>query len=213
MLQTSVTELEDQVRQIARTIFNRLEATEDCLKASSEEQRQHGRTLHQIRESLDHHEAGCTLGNRVLAVEVLLGENSDRPRTEVQSLQNVERNVIQDRETDEELYHQPHLLRDEYMSYTTPIKLTRNFCNSACKCVCHQRSHFRSPRSLNAMLGSLFVGYQGSPWSAQTCNDSDCRCRSKKLTYVYAFPQWFLARILVFNMAYTQSKGPSCVSE
>ncbi len=30
----------------------------------------------------------------------------------------------------------------------------------------------------------------------------------KKLTYIYAFPQWFLARILLVDMAYSLSKGP-----
>lgn len=96
----------------------------------------------------------------------------------------------------------------ESLSYTTPIKLMHNRCDSACCCICHRRCQLKSPRSLNALLGSLFVGYQTSPWSAQTCSNSDCRRRSKKLTYVYAFPRWFLARILLINVAYDQSKGP-----
>lgn len=101
--------------------------------------------------------------------------------------------------------------RTESFSCTTSIKLTRNRCDSACGCVCHRRSQFRSPRSLNALLGSLFVGYQTSPWSAQMCSNSDCRRRSKKLTYVYAFPRWFLARILLVNLAYDRSKGPELI--
>ena len=100
----------------------------------------------------------------------------------------------------------------ESLSSTIPIKLAGNSCDSGCTCVCHRRSQFKSPRSLNALLGSLFVGYQASPWSTQTCSNSNCRRRSKKLTYVYAFPRWFLARILVVDMAYSQSRGPeSCL--
>lgn len=98
--------------------------------------------------------------------------------------------------------------RTQSLNLTTSFKLKRNRCDLACRCVCHRRSQFKSPRSLNDLLGSLFVGYQTSPWSAQTCSNSDCRRRSKKLTYIYAFPQWLLARILLVNMAYDQSKGP-----
>ena len=98
--------------------------------------------------------------------------------------------------------------RSESSGNTISMKLARNSCDLACGCVCHQRSQFKSPRSLNALLGSLFVGYQASPWSAQTCSNSDCRQRSKKFTYVYAFPKWFFARILVVDMAYCQSRGP-----
>ena len=91
------------------------------------------------------------------------------------------------------------------------MKLAQNRCDSACKCICHRRSRFQSPRCLKEMLGSLFVGYQASPWSTQTCSNSDCRRRSKKLTYVYAFPQWFLARILLVDMSYSLSKGPELI--
>ena len=98
--------------------------------------------------------------------------------------------------------------RNELLNDTTPIKLMRNRCDSNCGCVCHRRSQLKSPRSLNTFLGSLFVGYRTSPWSAQTCSNSDCRRRSKKFTYVYAFLQWFLARILLIDMGYSRSNGP-----
>lgn len=200
---------------------------------------------------------GRTLNNRVQALEVLLREIGGRQQVQTQSLQEIERHVIQYHEIDQEFPHQPrtmeaslnrplgryrpqiellpdlaerqlHLNLNHTMKPDTPggqttalchsesvslsniirIKLARNSCDSACRCVCHRRSQFKSPRSVNALLGSLFVGYQASPWSTQTCSSSDCRQRSKKLTYVYAFPQWFLARILVVDMAYSQSRGP-----
>ena len=200
---------------------------------------------------------GRSLSNRVQALEVLLREVGDRQQVQTQSLQEIERNVIQYHEIDQDLSHQPRAMeaslnhplrhyryqielppdveerqlhpnsnptmntntpgdqaialystRNESLSNTIPVKLARNSCDSACGCMCHRRSQFKSPRSLNALLGSLFVGYQASPWSSQTCSNSGCRQRSKKFTYVYAFPQWFLARILVVDMAYSQSRGP-----
>ena len=257
-LQTSVTDLEEQIHRTARTVFSQLEITEQSLRVGLEDQRQHKIALHQIRTSLDEdHVNGRTLDNRVQALEVLLREVGDRQQVQTQSLQEIERNVIQYHEIDQDLSHQPRAMeaslnhplrryrpqielppdveerqlhpnsnptmntntpghqaialyptRNEFLSNTIPIKLVRNSCDSACGCVCHRRSQFKSPRSLNALLGSLFVGYQASPWSTQTCSNSGCRQRSKKFTYVYAFPQWFLARILVVDMAYSQSKGP-----
>ena len=99
-------------------------------------------------------------------------------------------------------------LDDRLLSYTIPFKLTKNSCESGCRCACHQRSRFKSPGSLNTLLGSLFVGYRASPWSARTCSNSDCRQRMKKFTYIYAFPQWFVARIVLVDIAYSLSKGP-----
>ena len=257
-LQTSVTNLEDQIHRTARTIFSRLEISEQSDRVVLEDQRQQKIALQQIRKSLDEgHVNGRTLNNRVQALEVLLREFGDRQQVQTQSLQQIQRNVTQYRETDQAPSHQPLAIeasltqplrryrpqnellpdverrqlrpnlnptmnpetpgdqaialsssRSVSLSNTISIMLTRNSCDSACGCVCHRRSQFRSPRSLNALLGSLFIGYQASPWSAQTCNNSGCQQRSKKLTYVYAFPQWFLARILVVDMAYSQSRAP-----
>ena len=275
-LQTSVTDVEDQLRRTARTLFSQLEITENSLRVGLEDQRQHKIALHQIRTSLDEDQVnGRILNNRVQALDVLLREVGDRQQVQTQSIKQIERNMIQYHEIDQEFSHQPRATqasltrpleryrsqielhpeveqdqqlpslnstmifpgrssgqsegnnqssliprnpgdqttalypsRGKSLSNTIPIRLARNSCDSACGCVCHRRSQFKSPRSLNALLGSLFVGYQSSPWSTQKCSNSDCRQRSKKFTYVYAFPQWFLARILVVDMAYSQSRGP-----
>ena len=94
----------------------------------------------------------------------------------------------------------------------TPItlKISQNSCNSACHCACHRRHSFKSPNFLNSILGSLFLAYEPSPWSAQVCDSLICRKRSQKLTYTYAFPRWFLRRILVMNMACSY-QGPEFV--
>ena len=96
----------------------------------------------------------------------------------------------------------------ETQSHVTSMKLIQSHCASACNCVCHVRSRFRSPIFLDAVLGSLFVGYQASPWAAQRCNNTECRQGSKKIIYTYAFPQWLLKHAILFNMAYSQPGGP-----
>lgn len=97
------------------------------------------------------------------------------------------------------------------LDYSIILKLSQNSCNSACHCACHRRNSFKSPNFLNSILGSLFVAYEPSPWSAQACESLICRKRSQKLTYTYAFPRWFLHRVLVMNMAFSPHQGPEFV--
>ena len=64
-------------------------------------------------------------------------------------------------------------------SLTMSLKLTQKSCELRCTCACHRGSRFKSPDFLNNVLGSLLVGYQASPWTAQTCDNAECRHRSK----------------------------------
>ena len=96
---------------------------------------------------------------------------------------------------------QPQILMASPQLITDP-------CGVDCCCSCHRRSRFRSPSLLVNVLGSLSVGYHTSPWAAPTCNSPSCRHRSKEFTYNHAFPQWLWNRILLANLAYSQSKGP-----
>ena len=91
------------------------------------------------------------------------------------------------------------------------LNLRPRLCNPACTCNCHSRNAIRSPSFLNRILGSLFMSYQGSPWSTQACNSPDCRKSVGRLTYTYAFPRWLLHRIVVMHMAYSQIQGPELV--
>ena len=102
----------------------------------------------------------------------------------------------------------PNLISSEQQSLMASLELTTDHCEPDCCCGCHRRSLFRSPSLLDNVLGSLSVGYYTSPWAAPTCNSPSCRHRSKKLTYVHAFPQWLWNRILLAHLAYSQSKGP-----
>ena len=102
----------------------------------------------------------------------------------------------------------PNLPSGQTQSSIALFELTTDHCGSDCCCSCHRRSLFRSPRLLDNVLGSLSVGYHTSPWAAPTCKSSSCRHRSRKFTYIHAFPQWFWNRIVLAHLVYSQSKGP-----
>ena len=93
-------------------------------------------------------------------------------------------------------------------SLMASLELATDNCGSDCCCSCHRRRLFRSPSLLDNVLGSLSVGYYMSPWAAPTCNSPSCRHRSRKFTYIHAFPQWFWNRIVLAHLVYSQSKGP-----
>ena len=96
--------------------------------------------------------------------------------------------------------------------YAATFDLTRSLCEPDCSCACHKVVRIRSPRYLNAILGSLLIGYRAQPWVTATCDSSDCRSRLTYVTYTYAFPRWLLDRMVTFRMAYDQSRGPElCV--
>ena len=81
--------------------------------------------------------------------------------------------------------------------------IQHNHCISACKCACHKMNQFRSPRSMDALLGVLFCGYSVTPFSAKpTCTTSECKGNgSFRVKVEYLFPLWFLlsvsARIVI----------------
>ena len=102
----------------------------------------------------------------------------------------------------------PNLPSGQPQSLMASPQRTTDPCGSDCCCSCHRRNRFRSPSILDNVLGSLSVGYHTSPWAAPTCNSPSCRHRSKKFTYIHAFPQWLCHRILLAHLAYSQSKGP-----
>ena len=72
-----------------------------------------------------------------------------------------------------------------------------NHCDSACKCACHIMNQSRSPRSVDALLGTLFIGYSAAPFRAKTkCTASECKGNgSIKINMEYLFPLWFLLNV------------------
>lgn len=88
------------------------------------------------------------------------------------------------------------------------FELHHSFCTSTCGCACHIQRWYRSPNCLDALLGSLFMGYRASPVFAQRCTSMDCKRRSRRFIYTYAFPQWFLKRVLLVGIMHSLTKGP-----
>ena len=96
--------------------------------------------------------------------------------------------------------------------YAATFDLTRSLCEPECSCACHKGGRIRSPRYLNAIFGSLLIGYRAQPWVTATCDSSDCRGRLTYITYTYAFPRWLLDRMVTIRIAYDQTRGPElCV--
>ena len=90
--------------------------------------------------------------------------------------------------------------------HSLPTSLGQKTCNLDCICACHRRNRLKSPEILSPVLGSLFVGYKASPWSAQKCDQSYCRSHATRITY--AFPPWLLSRAISVSMAYSHPPGP-----
>ena len=87
----------------------------------------------------------------------------------------------------------------------------RGFCTSRCNCVCHASRQYRSPRSFDALLGTLFTGYTGSPIRfAGNCTSSHCKSRSLKVQYF--FPQWFLHDTIATLTIATSGAPAFCLS-
>ena len=84
------------------------------------------------------------------------------------------------------------------------------FCTSRCSCVCHMSRPYRSPHLFD-VLGTLFVGYTGSPIRfAEKCTSSLCKSRSLKVQYL--FPHWFLHNTLA-TLTIAPSGAPAfCLS-
>ena len=78
-------------------------------------------------------------------------------------------------------------------------------CPSYCRCTCHQKRCFASPRLLCNALGTLFVGYSGYPLNTlQQCTEISCRAqRALKLSIHYIFPAWLLTKSLKMTLINT----------
>ena len=97
----------------------------------------------------------------------------------------------------------------EQQPYITTFEIARNSCGPRCDCTCHRRVRFRSPGFLDAVFGSLFLGYQASPWFSQGCRNGRCRRSSTRIQYI--FPQWFVKRSVALTIACSQPKGPELI--
>ena len=97
----------------------------------------------------------------------------------------------------------------EQQPYITTFEIARNSCGPRCDCTCHRKLRFRSPGFLDAVFGSLFLGYQASPWFSQGCRNGRCRRSSTRIQYM--FPKWFVKRSVALTIACSQPKGPELI--
>ena len=93
--------------------------------------------------------------------------------------------------------------------YITTFEIARKSCGPRCDCTCHRKFRFRSPGFLDAVFGSLSLGYQASPWFSQGCQNGRCRRSSTRIQYM--FPKWFVKRSVALAIAYSQPKGPELI--
>ena len=91
---------------------------------------------------------------------------------------------------------------------TTIVKFTRSSCSLTCSCACHKVTRFKSPAFMSKIVGSLFLGYSAAPWFSQKCDRTVCRSHSSKFAYTYAFPRWFVDRVVMLTIAHSTLKGP-----
>ena len=83
-------------------------------------------------------------------------------------------------------------------------------CSRSCNCSCHVRRSLQSPRLLDGFLGTLFIGYSGSPLLSHRCDQVSCRGRKNSSTsFIYQFPRWFLiSRMIQLKAKVTALYGP-----
>lgn len=80
-------------------------------------------------------------------------------------------------------------------------------CGRACACNCHKTTRFMIPNRLQAIVGSLLIGYSGLP--GNLCNEKICRRQDKRvLTLNYYFPRWFVyQRLISFRDDWSPTQG------
>lgn len=83
-------------------------------------------------------------------------------------------------------------------SFFITLGMMKSGCQSNCPCRCHfprSRHSWRLPKALNAVIGSLFIGYTSNPVVSAKCNLKGCsKARSIRLRLAYSFPLWFFNR-------------------
>ena len=87
----------------------------------------------------------------------------------------------------------------------------RRSCKGNCECGCHRRhrSSIKSPTALEAIIGTLFVGYTGTPYIDEVCNHHPaCSQVKRSITILYVFPAWFLARAVAVALSCFSASGP-----
>jgi len=65
---------------------------------------------------------------------------------------------------------------------------SKRSCGRACACQCHRITQLKTSSLLGPLIGSLFLGYCGSPTRKTACNEWSCRNNSSfRLRFTYYF--------------------------
>lgn len=77
-------------------------------------------------------------------------------------------------------------------------------CRPLCACICHRESIQKSPKWMQNIIGTLFLGYCGIPtiggYFSQKCTETICRRNESAIVDIqYYFPFWFLQRAIIFR--------------
>ena len=96
--------------------------------------------------------------------------------------------------------------RDPVQNFaSTRASISQGGCDWGCRCQCHPRKAWESPRRLSELLGTLFYSHTGFPFfRLRSCNYSTCiqqKYVSCQLTY--HFPRWLIKQAFVFAASYT----------
>ncbi|KAL2038039.1 hypothetical protein N7G274_009259 [Stereocaulon virgatum] len=105
--------------------------------------------------------------------------------------------------------------RSEQVSHWDSIRVRADLvnvstCSRSCICSCHKHRRLSTPRLLDRFLGTLFIGYSGSPLLSQKCDQIFC-CGQKNssTTLIYQFPRWFvISRLIQLKAIVTAMYGP-----
>ncbi|KAI9774855.1 MAG: hypothetical protein M1840_000071 [Geoglossum simile] len=85
----------------------------------------------------------------------------------------------------------------------------RTPCRPGCSCVCHKRHQFQTPRMLEQIIGSLFLGFSGIPINTPPCTERSCHQRAVPSTQIsYYFPTWALKRMVSLMVHFMPLDGP-----
>jgi len=82
-------------------------------------------------------------------------------------------------------------------------------CEAACDCSCHSNYRCRTPLMLRNLIGTLLLGYTGSPLLRPKCEKSTCQNHTGQSFHLtYCFPQWLLERAIHVVAAITCTGTP-----
>ena len=81
-------------------------------------------------------------------------------------------------------------------------------CQTWCPCVCHNQRSLATSGLLGHIMGRLFVGYTGLPFTGKSCNIASCRLKQTPFVNMeYWFPPWFLHYAVRLNVAFQSAAG------